>query len=136
MRILVDTSVWVEHLRRPETSLVELLGQDDVLIHPWVRGELALGFFQNRADFLLMLSFLPALTVEPDTKVFELLEECQLFNQGIGWVDAQLLAACLARPCRLWTKDKRLAALAAALRIGWEPNSPIRGNFSLPGDDQ
>lgn len=119
MRILVDTSVWVDHLRVADPNLIQLLEEDLVLCHPWVKGELALGSLKDREGFLDMLGLLPMTDVVEAEKTFELIDQRRLYNRGIGWVDAQLLASCRAYPCRLWTKDKRLADLSHELAVGW-----------------
>ena len=118
--VLVDTSVWIDHLRKAEPGLVSLLEGDQVFGHPWVVGELALGTIRDRSGFLEMLGLLPAVEVAADRNVRALIEEHRLFNRGIGWVDAQLLAACIAYPCRLWTKHRRLAEIAVTLAVGWQ----------------
>jgi hypothetical protein len=110
--ILVDTSVWVEHLRRDLPRLATLLREGKVLIHPWVIGEMACGNLRNRADVLALLQGLPAAVVASDSEVLLLIERKQLMGRGIGYVDAHLLASAKLSHCQLWTQDRRLAALA------------------------
>jgi predicted nucleic acid-binding protein len=110
--ILVDTSVWVEHLRRGLPRLAMLLQEGKVLIHPWVIGELACGNLRNRADVLELLQGLPAAVVASDQEVLLLIEQDQLMGLGIGYVDAHLLASAKLSHTKLWTQDRRLAALA------------------------
>ncbi len=110
--ILVDTSVWVEHLRRGLPRLAMLLQDGKVLIHPWVIGELACGHLRNRGDVLELLQGLPAAVVASDSEVLLLIEQDQLMGRGIGYVDAHLLASAKLSRCQLWTQDRRLAALA------------------------
>ena len=110
--ILVDTSVWVEHLRRGLPRLAALLQEGTVLIHPWVIGELACGNLRNRGEVLELLQGLPAALVASDQEVLLLIERDQLMGQGIGYVDAHLLASAKLSHGRLWTQDRRLAALA------------------------
>ena len=110
--ILVDTSVWVEHLRRGLPRLATLLQEESVLIHPWVIGELACGNLRNRGEVLTLLHGLPAAVVASDSEVLLLSEREQLMGRGIGYVDAQLLASAKLSHCQLWTQDRRLAALA------------------------
>jgi len=110
--ILVDTSVWVEHLRRGLPCLATLLQEGKVLIHPWVIGELACGNLRNRRDVLELLQGLPAADVASDSEVLLLIEREQLMGRGIGYVDAHLLTSAKLSHCQLWTQDKRLAALA------------------------
>jgi predicted nucleic acid-binding protein len=110
--ILVDTSVWVEHLRRGLPSLATLLQEGKALIHPWVIGELACGNLQNRGALLELLQGLPAAVVASDSEVLQLIERKQLMGRGIGYVDAHLLASAKLSHCQLWTQDRRLAAVA------------------------
>ncbi|MFW6731445.1 MAG: type II toxin-antitoxin system VapC family toxin [Synechococcus sp.] len=110
--ILVDTSVWVEHLRRGLPRLATLLQEGEVLIHPWVIGELACGTLSNRREVLELLQGLPVATVASDAEVLLLIERDKLMGRGIGYVDAHLLASARLSHCRLWTQDRRLAAVA------------------------
>jgi predicted nucleic acid-binding protein len=110
--ILVDTSVWVEHLRRGVPRLATLLQEGEVLIHPWVIGELACGKLRNRSQVLELLQGLPAATVASDAEVLLLIERERLMGQGIGYIDVNLLASARLSHCRLWTQDRRLAAVA------------------------
>ncbi len=115
--ILVDTSVWVDHLRQGNSELANLLQQSQVLTHPYVVGELALGNLQQRQNVLRALRGLPAATVATDKEVLELIERHALHGIGIGYIDAHLLASALLNAgCQLWTLDKRL--LAATMAIG------------------
>lgn len=110
--ILVDTSVWVEHLRHGLPRLATHLQEGEVLIHPWVIGELACGNLRNRSQVLDLLQGLPAATVASDAEVLLLIERDRLMGRGIGYVDAHLLASARLSHCRLWTQDRRLAAVA------------------------
>lgn len=110
--MLVDTSVWVEHLRRGLPRLATLLQDGEVLIHPSVIGEQACGNLRNRSQVLELLQGLPAATVASDTEVLLLIERDRLMGRGIGYVDAHLLASARLSHCRLWTQDRRLAAVA------------------------
>ena len=116
--ILVDTSVWIDHLRNNEPFLVQLLNQNQVLSHPFVRGELALGNLQQRKTVLSCLDSLPqASTVLPNEINF-FIERNSLFGLGIGLIDAHLLASVrLAANALLWTRDKRLLAVAMRMYI-------------------
>ena len=118
--ILVDTSVWIDHLRIGDAQLTVLLEEAQVLAHPWVIGELALGQLSRRSEILGLLSNLPQTTVATETEVMTLVETQHLFGRGIGYVDTHLLAATLlTTDARLWTRDKRLAAVAADLGISY-----------------
>ena len=116
--ILVDTSVWVEHLRHGLPRLATLLQAGEVLIHPWVIGELACGNLRNRSQVLDLLQGLPAAMVASDTEVLLLIEREQLMGRGIGYIDAHLVAAARLSHCRLWTQDRRLAAVAQEQGLG------------------
>ena len=118
--ILVDTSVWIDHLRIGDAQLTVLLEEAQVLAHPWVIGELALGQLSRRSEILGLLSNLPQTTVATETEVMTLVETQHLFGRGIGYVDTHLLAATLlTTDASLWTRDKRLAAVAADLGISY-----------------
>jgi predicted nucleic acid-binding protein len=111
---LVDTSIWVDHMRFGEAVLAEALRGGDVLVHPHVIGELALGNLNPRLDLLRMLGKLPRASVATDGEVHHLIETTGLSGLGIGYVDAHLLAAVrLTRGSRLWTRDKKLIRAAA-----------------------
>lgn len=115
--ILVDTSVWIDHLRHGNVELTRLLNTGQVLIHRFVIGELALGSLQNRNIVLSTLQNLPQSTVASDEEVLLFIESHGLFGTGIGYIDAHLLAAVLLSPgAWLWTRDKRL--LAESVRLG------------------
>jgi predicted nucleic acid-binding protein len=115
--ILVDTSVWIDHLRNGQPSLVQLLGDGLVLGHPWVVGELALGCLAQRHEVIGLLGGLPQAAVATDEEVMTLVNRHQLYGLGIGYVDAQLLAATqLTAEATLWTADRRL--VGAASRVG------------------
>jgi predicted nucleic acid-binding protein len=119
---LVDTSLWIDHLRTGNPTLARLLNASAVLGHPWVIGELALGNLGRREEILELLHGLPEATLAADDEVLRLIEGHELSGQGISYVDAQLLAATRLTPgATLWTRDKRLAALATQLDIGYVP---------------
>ncbi len=116
--ILVDTSVWIEHLRLASAILAELLEAGEVLGHPFVLGELALGNLRQRNDVLRMLRKLPQATSASHGEVLQLINREVLFGRGIGYVDAHLLAATrLTVGSKLWTRDRRLHAVAAQLGL-------------------
>ena len=114
--ILVDTSVWVEHLRTGVPDLAELLERGDVLTHPFVIGELACGSLKNRDEVLSLLAALPSAVVASNDETLLFIEQRKLFSKGIGYIDAHLLASVtLTADTRLWTRDKRLAEVAESL---------------------
>ncbi len=116
--ILVDTSVWIDHLRTGDAGLAALLNGSLVLMHPFVLGELACGNLHNRDEVLGLLRNLPRVTVATDDEVLFFIERHRLMGRGIGYVDAHLLAAvALAASARLWTRDKRLRRVAEELSL-------------------
>lgn len=118
--ILVDTSVWIDHLRRGNRALAAALEAGQVLMHPFVLGELACGTLTNRAEVLALLGKLPAAPAATESEALGFIERHSLMGRGIGYVDVHLLAAtALAGSAHLWTKDKRLAATAADLQLAW-----------------
>ena len=118
--ILVDTSVWIDHLRVAEMRLADLLGRCEVVMHPMVIGELACGNLQNRTQLLSLWRNLPSLGEATPHEALSFLEQNRLMGKGIGWVDLHLLAAvALSGDTLLWTRDKRLADLAANLGLGF-----------------
>jgi predicted nucleic acid-binding protein len=115
--ILVDTSVWIDHLRKGNERLKSLLLSDEVLSHPFVVGELACGVLQKRSVILKLLQELPVALVADHQEVLSLLEKERLYGCGIGWVDAHLLASARLSGSRLWTLDTALSAASAALNL-------------------
>jgi predicted nucleic acid-binding protein len=115
--ILVDTSVWVDHLRQQDSTMVLLLERGYVLIHPFVIGELALGSIPRREMVLSNLQSLPSVSVAADSEVLHMIHRHKLFGLGIGYVDVHLLAAAELSDSFFWTRDKRLAQVASRLSI-------------------
>jgi predicted nucleic acid-binding protein len=117
--ILVDTSVWIEHLREGGSALTALLTQGVVLIHPFVIGELACGNLKHRAGVLSDLNALPAAVSATHEEVLRLIEDLKLWGEGIGWIGAHLLASTLLSKCSFWALDQRLnqSALTAGVKI-------------------
>ena len=118
--ILVDTTVWVDHLRADDAQLSALLLSNQVLMHSFVIGELACGNLRNRVELLTLLTDLPQAPVASDAEVLFFIERHRLMGRGIGYIDAHLLAATALGDAdtSLWTRDRRLAALAAELQLG------------------
>jgi len=118
--ILVDTSVWVDHLRDGTPALAAALEQGRVLTHPFVLGELACGNLKNRGEVLQLIGELPAAPMATDPEALDFIERRALMGRGIGYVDVHLLASvALAGTAQLWTRDKRLAAVAADLELAY-----------------
>lgn len=121
--ILVDTSVWVDHLRRAEIELAELLDTWQVVMHPFVLGELACGNLQARRELLQLWRDLPGITTALEGEALSLIERRRLMGRGIGYIDVHLLASVLLTPeCKLWTRDKRLAEIATELGAAYAAN--------------
>lgn len=116
--ILVDTSVWIDHLRNPEPKLQDLLQLDEVISHPLVRLELALGSIANREIVLFEVAKLPQAPVADLSELFGLVEIRGLYRRGIGVTDLHLLASALIdRSISIWTRDRRLCQIADELGL-------------------
>jgi predicted nucleic acid-binding protein len=116
--ILVDTSVWVDHLRLGNTKLTQFLEGARVVAHPFVIGELALGNLRQRDIILATMHDLPQTNVATDLEVLHFIHEEAIFGRGIGYVDAHLLASVRLTPgTSLWTRDKRLHDVANQLGL-------------------
>ena len=117
--ILVDTSIWIDHLRHGEPDLIRILNSGRVFCHPYVIGEVALGTPADRTLTLHDLRRLPLATLATDAEVMSLIENERLFGSGIGWGDAHLLASTLLTPnTQLWCRDRRLSLAAKQLGVG------------------
>ncbi|QQJ99607.1 PIN domain-containing protein [Burkholderia ambifaria] len=120
--ILVDTSVWIDHLRAGDATLTTLLEAERVLIHPFIIGELALGSMRDRQTVLDALRDLPAANPATDDEVQRMIDVVPLHGLGIGYVDAHLLASVrLTGGSKLWTRDRRLLAAAERLQLVAHP---------------
>ncbi len=118
--VLVDTSVWIDHLRRGSGRLGDLLSTGEVTTHPFVIGELACGNLSNREEILMLLSSLPTVKIATHSEVLHLIEKQRLFGRGLGWIDVHLLASALLSGVALWTADRKLKAVAESLGIAGE----------------
>lgn len=123
--ILVDTSIWIDHLHQSEPTLVVLLGQNQVLAHPMVIGEIALGSLADRATVLALLSNLASTVRASDEEVLAFIDAQRLHSRGLSLVDVHLLASTLLTPATLlWTRDKRLQTVVTDLGIAFTERSP------------
>lgn len=122
--ILVDTSIWIDHLRHGNAALARLLQQQQVAAHPLIVGELACGTLANRRAILELLQQLPQLAPAMDAEVLRFIERHRIMGRGIGYVDAHLLAACAIHHAAIWSRDRRLAEIATELRLAWSPLPP------------
>jgi len=113
--VLVDTSVWVDHLRRGSHDLTALLSAAEVACHPFVVGELACGNLKNRSEILSLLQSLPSVPEVANEELLRFVERHRLMGRGLGLIDAHLLAAAKLATIPLWTLDKRLREAAMGL---------------------
>ena len=122
--ILVDTSVWIDHFRAADQQLSALLSRNEVLAHPFVIGEIALGSVAKRAEVLRYFSNLPAAVAATHDEVMHFIDRHNLANSGLGYIDAHLLASAVLTPGGgLWSRDKTLRA--AAVRCGAAPKTVL-----------
>jgi predicted nucleic acid-binding protein len=116
--ILVETSIWVDHLRSRDARLARLLDDHQISTHPFVVGELAVGNLRNRDEILLMLNSLPVTAVASHDEALRFISNFSLAGRGLGYIDVHLLAAVSLTPeTSLWSKDQRLRAVAEHLSI-------------------
>lgn len=120
--ILVDTSIWVDHLNHPQPVLAELMFVERTLLHPFVLGEIGLGNLPDWNKRLKLLRQLPGIEPIGSREFMGQIVALNLQGSGLGFVDAHLLASTLAAPERkLWSRDRRLRAKAEALGVAWSP---------------
>lgn len=113
--VLVDTSVWVSHLRETHAGLVDLLNGGEVACHPFVIGELACGNLKNRTVILALLEALPMTVPVEHKEVLAFIKGHDLMGKGLGYVDVHLLASAILTGLPIWTLDKKLAQAARTL---------------------
>ena len=119
--ILVDTSIWVDHLRSGDTRLIDLLDRSQVLAHPFIIGELACGNLRNREEILRLLNDLPQSPVASPAEALHFIEHNKLMGQGVGYIDIHLLAAtALAENALIWTGDKWLQRVANKMKLAFD----------------
>jgi predicted nucleic acid-binding protein len=122
--ILADTSVWVDHLRRANPVMIELLTANDILAHPFVIGELACGTLPDRS-VLQRLDDLPQIVSATHDEVLSLIESHRFMGRGIGFIDAHLLTSVVSQSgVSLWTRDQRLKRIAEEMGVAY-PESPL-----------
>lgn len=120
--IIVDSSIWIDHITKTEPGLHGLLLRDAAMMHPHVLGEIALGSIRNRSAVLARFERLPVPNVAKEAHVLHLIDAESLVATGIGYSDAHILASALLTPGgRLWTRDKRLHAQADRLGVAFAP---------------
>jgi predicted nucleic acid-binding protein len=115
--VLVDTSVWVDHLRAGVPRLAELLESGEVLVHPFISGELACGRMTRRTEILQLLQALPQAQTAAHEEVLLLIEDRKLMGRGLGYVDIHLIASALLSSCPIWTNDDSLRTACEQLGV-------------------
>ena len=119
--ILADTSVWIHHLRvGGDPRFVEALSSELICVHPFVIGEIACGNLRNRSGIMELLGHLSTIPRATDAEALAFIENRALMGRGIGLIDVHLLASAAIARIPIWTHDKRLAAVAAELQLGYE----------------
>jgi len=114
---LVDTSVWIDHLRRRDPRLASLLAAGRVLCHPFVIGELACGVMRNRSEVLALLAALQQAQCAEHAEALAFVERHDLAGAGLGWIDVHLLSAAVLARASLWTLDRNLSSAASRLGL-------------------
>jgi predicted nucleic acid-binding protein len=115
--MLVDTSVWIDHLRQGDAALTAALEAGRVWMHSFVLGELACGNLRSRDEVLGLLQALPPMPVSTDKEVLFFIDQHELMGRGIGYIDVHLLASARLGGAQLWTRDKRLHTVAAEIGL-------------------
>ena len=118
--VLVDTSIWVAHLRNGNRQLERLLMDAEVICHPFIIGELACGNINNRNEILSLLKSLPLAPVLEFDECLFFIEENQLMRIGIGFVGVNILASAKLGGTSLWTADKKLNLAAINLSLNFK----------------
>jgi len=117
--VLVDTSVWVSHLREGNVGLEKLLSDGGVVCHPFIIGELACGNLKNRDEILTYLQSLPMTILAEDEEVLKFIENNQLMGKGLGYIDIHLIASAVLTDVPLWTLDKTLDKFTKKIGINY-----------------
>ena len=118
--VLIDTSVWIDHFNRSDSTLQLLLYEFEVVTHQFILGELACGNFKNRNEIFTLLSNLPTIKTITNEEYFLFLEKNKLYGKGLGFVDIYLLASSLLSQCLIFTRDKNLLLAARSLKISFK----------------
>jgi predicted nucleic acid-binding protein len=121
VKLLVDSSVWIDHLHRPIAELIRVLEGEEIYVHPAVIGELACATLTRRNEVLTELMLLPELPDASFAELLALVDRRKLWGRGLSWVDVQLLGSVLLAEAKLWTHDRELGRVAEKLRIAHHP---------------
>ena len=119
--VLVDTSVWVRHLREGDPDLEQLLDSGEVMCHPYIVGELACGNLKNRREVLSLLQLLPPATPAKHEEVLQFIEQNHLMGKGLGYIDVHLSASAVLTGVPMWSYDKKLDEANEGLGIRYIP---------------
>ncbi len=118
--VLVDTSVWISHLREGSAELTALLNEGEVVCHPFIVGELACGNLKNRTIVLSLLEALPTAVMGEHKEVLAFVENNDLMGRGLGYVDVHLIVSAALTDLSLWTFDKRLKQASGLLKLEYQ----------------
>jgi len=118
--VLVDTSVWVSHLREGNPKLEKLLNDGEVLYHPFIVGELACGNLKNRTEILSLLQSLPRSIEAEHEEVLQFIENYQMMGRGLGYIDVHLIASAVLTGVLIWTLDRKLDEVSTKLGLGFK----------------
>ena len=121
--VLIDTSVWVSHLRQAHAGLVALLNDGEVVCHPFIVGELACGNLKNRTTILTFLEALPMAVIAEHQEALTFVESHALMGKGLGYIDIHLLASCMLTGLPIWTLDKKLERIADVPHCRYRPET-------------
>lgn len=119
--VLVDTSVWVRHLREGDPDLEQLLNDGEAMCHPFIVGELACGNVRNRQEVLSLLQRLPVAIQARHEEILQFIEQNRLMGKGLGYIDVHLSASAVLTGVPLWAYDKRLNETSGGLGVGYKP---------------
>ena len=108
MNTLIDTSIWIQHLQTPNKKLSQLLAENQVLVHPFIIGEIFIGHVRNRDEVMTLLGYLPQIKTATEMEVQTLVRKNRLFGRGLSWIDCHLIASTLIQGADLYSTDKAL----------------------------
>jgi predicted nucleic acid-binding protein len=123
--VLVDTSVWVRHLRDGDPDLERLLADGEVMCHPFIIGKLACGNLKNRHEILALLQRLPLANQAKREEILEFIEQNRLMGKGLAYIDVHLSASAVLTGIQMWTYDKRLNEANERLGIRYIKREPV-----------
>ena len=119
--VLVDTSVWVRHLREGDSDLEQLLNNGELMCHPYIVGELACGNMKNRHEVISLLQLLPLATLARHEEILQFIEMNHLMGKGLGYIDIHLAASAVLSGVPILSYDKKLNEVSEGLGIRYDP---------------